>query len=543
MLRTIYFLLFLIPLSLFAQGHDIGNGGNGVVCYNNLSRTKIVSVDLFDYWEHGQVVHVPGGIQLGGNTLSVHEKINIATSRLEYFDKKLANDVRTIALSMADNIERYLVTAEELPEINDANPRVLPMSPCFIEQFAVQWQDLKTGARRFAISKTFYEFSGTTNYTRAGLLLHEALYRVAILRGAQNSDGVRYFNYLMATKLFESEDLSTYVYHLRKADLDDKRCRLMVSPILGVPVYVMGAADMFACSPIRLSFKKWRVESNHMTWPEADMLKLDLEKIFVKEGNSWAEIKALGAELGYMTVYEQNKIGWIKLFESETHSLAISTSQNKIPCDVSRRINTFQLNKDEEIISCMVRDEYSYKSKQGMSFTLKALSFIKLTEDKNLLEFTLSSPSDMYFSGTKTLLNVDTSAPVIVDSEEKLISGRLSQPFVTKINGIETSISRIDGVGPKGGAMINVTHPRDALFLGRRVLRSFEHTGLNKAQPLCRKLGYQGSNSEGSFVKIYVTQTESFYNQNADKMEEKADEFVEILPPNIQCSGVFEAMI
>ena len=543
MLKLFIVVLCFLPISLFAQGHDIGNGGDGVICYTDLSRTEIVSTEMFDYWENSHVANIPGGIQLGANELSVQEKIDIATNRLKYFDEKFASDVRTIALGMADNIQNYLVTPEQLPEINDAHPRMLPVSPCFIEQFAVQWQDLKTGARRFAISKKFYHFSGTSNNTRVGIILHEALYRLAILRGAQNSDGVRYFNYVLATNLFEGEDLASYVHHLQKANLDDKRCYLKLDPILETPVYVMGERDMYACSPIRLSFKQWRLKASRIRWTQKERLDLSLDQLFSKVGDSWSEITTFGSELGYAQVQPKRKIGFIQLFESPNANLFLTNARNKIPCDASQRLNTFELNAKEEIISCNVKGDTSYSSQQGMNFALKALSLIKLTEDKVLRELTLAHPAQMYFSGTMTLLNVNTTGPVVLDREEKLVSGLLSKPVSVMINGSKKLVSRIEGVGPNGGAMVQVIHQLGSVFQGRRTLRSAGYTGLSKAQPLCRRLGYQGSNTPEDFLRIYITQPETFYNPVTDSIEEKADEFVELLPFDIHCSGTFEAKI
>ena len=144
----------LMGSSVFA--HGMGNGGDAVVCYTNVTRSTITSVRMFDYWEQEQVLNY-GTVDLGSPQLSIQDKIDIATQSLSKFEPQLAEDIKKMALNLANNIQSYLVTSYELPEIDDANPRAVPTEPnCFIEQYAVQYKDLTTGQRRFSIAAKFY---------------------------------------------------------------------------------------------------------------------------------------------------------------------------------------------------------------------------------------------------------------------------------------------------------------------------------------------------------------------------------------------------
>jgi len=413
---TIIFIT-LFANDLLAQGHDIGNGGNGVVCYTDLNRKNLVSVELFDYWESERTFPVAGGLQLGPAYLSVQEKIILATSRLAAFDPKLADDVRTIALSMANNIQDFLVTPEMLPEINDANPRVLPSSPCYIEQFAVQWREPRTGLRRFAISDKFYHFSSTSNDTRAGIILHEALYRVAILNGAVDSDGVRYFNYLIATRKFEDLDLDFYVKHLEQANLADKRCRLTKNSALNVQVYIRGEADFHACAPIRLRFKSWQVEANRLTPSVQGGVNLLLTKLRQKDSHTWREIKNSSPDttLGSLTVIGHMKPILLKLNRTVYASISIQKGSNSIACDLSQPVNSFDLGLDESIRSCPVKGVATYKNRYGDILRLKPLSRVHFDEQGSLQSVSLNDPITLAFSGTSTLLTLAATTPVRFD--------------------------------------------------------------------------------------------------------------------------------
>ena len=213
-----------------AMGHGMGNGGDAVVCYTDASRNTIKSVQMFDYWEQQQVLPY-GAIDLGAANLSVQDKITIATNRVAKFDPELAEKIKFQALNLANNIQNYLVTAYQLPEIDDATPQVVPTQPnCFIEQFGVQYKDLITGQRRFSIADKFYNFAGISNDERAGLLLHEALYRLAILKNSllENSDNVRYFNYIIASDILNQTSLlnaDKYDFFLSQSNFNIQECK------------------------------------------------------------------------------------------------------------------------------------------------------------------------------------------------------------------------------------------------------------------------------------------------------------------------------
>lgn len=237
-MKNILFLFLTFSLSTaFAIGQDRGNGGDAIICYSNATRSQITSVKMFDYWEQEQVIKY-GPVTLGAPQISIQDKIEIATNRLSKFDPYLGGQIKQIALNLANNIQSYLVSSYELPEIDDANPRAIPIQPnCFIEQFAVQYKDLITGQRRFSIADKFYNHVSTDNDTRVGIILHEAIYRYAIRLNPllATSDDVRYFNYAIGSMLldsFTSQDVDQFHTLLLKSKMTQSECHLKFGLLL-----------------------------------------------------------------------------------------------------------------------------------------------------------------------------------------------------------------------------------------------------------------------------------------------------------------------
>jgi hypothetical protein len=240
-MKTIKLLSFLIitisaniSLAQKGGGYGMGNGGDAVVCYTDSTRSVITSVQMFDYWEQEQVMPF-GKVDLGASNLSVQDKIEIVSNRISKFDPELADKIKFQALNLANNIQNYLVTSYQLPDIDDMTPQVVPTKPnCFIEQYGVQYKDLVTGQKRFYIADKFYNFPGINNDDKAGLLLHEAIYRFAILQrpSLDNSDGVRYFNYVAGSKKIDSmtlDDVKIYDSFIYTSNLRNKLCSISFS--------------------------------------------------------------------------------------------------------------------------------------------------------------------------------------------------------------------------------------------------------------------------------------------------------------------------
>jgi len=200
-----------LPLAS-VQAHEVRNGGNAVVCYSDESRGELRSVELFDYWE-GRNFREEKILNLGAPNLSVAEKIDIFLTRVEAHDRVRAVQYRNYAKVLVNFTSEFLVDRLPSEPIDDDTPLGLPEAPCFKEQFAIQIRDPQPGERRFLISRSLYENPLTTNDQRAGILIHEIIYRNAIVHEKHTtSDGTRLMNYALSTMIDpDSETAKIYL--------------------------------------------------------------------------------------------------------------------------------------------------------------------------------------------------------------------------------------------------------------------------------------------------------------------------------------------
>ena len=212
------FLSILVILSVestWAQ-HEVGNGGNAVVCYRDSSKREVVSVRLFDYWEQERLFP-QYRLDMASNG-TVEEHLRNITHRLGEYDWYRAETYRDNAVKVLNDIDQYL-TDSELPMINDDHSPVTPVSPCFKEQFAVQLKNPPEGRPRFQVSKKFWNHLKLSNLDRAGILLHEMIYREEIGLGQTDSDRVRPFIFIIASTALDRATLKTYNQFLTRAGI------------------------------------------------------------------------------------------------------------------------------------------------------------------------------------------------------------------------------------------------------------------------------------------------------------------------------------
>lgn len=238
-MRGLFLFLFFTPFSyLLAQGHVVRNGGDAVVCYADNTHSKIVSIDLFDHWELSHILPPNTHLNLGPEDYSVIDKINIALTQIERFDFQLAQMIRNPALSIAQNIEYYLADTEQIIEVDDENPQVVPENNCLMQQFAIQIKNTSPGDRRFLVSRFLYNHPLTTNTTRAGLILHEAIYRYAVSKGHTDSQRTRTLNYLFSSTDMKKMSLSDYHNYLSHNGIADTGCESTYAAPFNEKIYV-----------------------------------------------------------------------------------------------------------------------------------------------------------------------------------------------------------------------------------------------------------------------------------------------------------------
>ena len=205
-LTTCGLLISLITLSshVFAGVH-IGNGGDVVACGEGAS----VQYELLDFYEARTLRDIP--LDLGAPTLTTADKVALALSRLAKVDPLRSQRYQNWAQGF-DHDTKFL-SAVVLVDVPDSEHPSLPEG-CRIEQVAIHREPLFPQDRRYTVNKDIWDHLDNDN--RAGLMLHEMIYREADGFNIENSIGVRYINSLIFSGLMDQTSVPEYVSFLEK---------------------------------------------------------------------------------------------------------------------------------------------------------------------------------------------------------------------------------------------------------------------------------------------------------------------------------------
>lgn len=178
---------YILGLSLsFAGGDWVGNGGNLIICEDNQPQ-------LLDYFEglHDRGIEVDHG-----SSGEFSERIESVLRRLERINPERALRYRTWFKTFFLET-RFFEEGKILP-IRDVGPIVIP-SECNVQQVAAQrpTSEIMPGDSRYLIDRRFWQ--KLSHLDKAGLVLHELIYREAIESNQRSSPRVRYFNQILSS--------------------------------------------------------------------------------------------------------------------------------------------------------------------------------------------------------------------------------------------------------------------------------------------------------------------------------------------------------
>jgi hypothetical protein len=180
--------------------HRVGNGGDAVVCREN---GDIKSVQLLDFYEARLLRGtVPA---LGEPLLAPLAKAKLALARIARFDPERAAAYTAVVDSFYAEA-RFLVDAQ-LEDVPDSNHLALPRG-CTIEQLAIQRTPSFPDEPRYLIDDTLWQKMDDEG--RAGLILHETIYREAIRRGQGDSVAARYLTAYVASEKLDAATQAQY---------------------------------------------------------------------------------------------------------------------------------------------------------------------------------------------------------------------------------------------------------------------------------------------------------------------------------------------
>ncbi len=177
--------------SAFSEGADgVGNGGDVLVCPGK--QPGETRYELVDYYEGKVLRNIEP--DLGPPTLSFEEKVEFVLRRLEVKAPNRANKYRVWFNDFLG--EASFPHGIKLVDVPDTTPLVIPAG-CEVRQAAVQLKDwqLLPGLTRYTFDGDIWDQLDSTQ--KAGLILHELVYREAMEYGHSNSLMTRYLNSLI----------------------------------------------------------------------------------------------------------------------------------------------------------------------------------------------------------------------------------------------------------------------------------------------------------------------------------------------------------
>jgi len=224
------FLFVILFFSCLAHGGDgrvVGNGGDVIVCYG--ADKEISEIHLLDYYE----AFVLRGLDLdlGADLLSPLAKVKLVLSRLQRLSplrsERYLNHLETFFN------EALIKSGIVLTDIYDAGTIVLPSANCEIKQIANQSTPLLPFDKRYLIDKNLWDL--LDNNQKAGLILHEIVYREALEYGHLNSISTRYLNGLLSSTYLNQLERQEFIDVLYQLDFDNiqiQKANLMLKKII-----------------------------------------------------------------------------------------------------------------------------------------------------------------------------------------------------------------------------------------------------------------------------------------------------------------------
>ena len=186
---SVQFLFFVFLFLLFARaafaGHEFGNGGGVVVCRRPILKT-IKSVELLDFYEARTIRNTQ--IDLGDTKKDWKSLVQLVIERVRP-RSELRYQLYKKWFSSFESEALFLKNAD-FTQVSDTAHIAVPRG-CQFEQAAVQKTPEFRGDPRYYISADIWAHMNDTQ--RAGLVLHEIIYREALGYGHTYSSRVRYF--------------------------------------------------------------------------------------------------------------------------------------------------------------------------------------------------------------------------------------------------------------------------------------------------------------------------------------------------------------
>lgn len=285
--------LFLLTCSLFVfGGNDRGNGGSVVWCRYDDGALRFIQT--MDYYVATHIAKL--NLSLGSKSLSAEQKVDLVLNRLAQFDPKRASRFRAHVNSFWSEALLYFQT--NLPLIHDFG-YVPVFENCQILQVIIQDPSPRDPKHRYSVNMSLW--ASLDEETKAGLLLHEVIYRDLLEQGHRNSILARYYINTISTERFADMCPEKYEQLIKKIGLERAEGNT-------APVWANEKIRFELCEnePFALPIR------NLVSDPDSDSLRLylsqirDQPKIPATVQDSWNELE-LDSNTGVLKGPEMKK--------------------------------------------------------------------------------------------------------------------------------------------------------------------------------------------------------------------------------------------
>lgn len=192
----------LLASSVALAGHEQGNGGNAVVCRD--ASGKIISAELLDFYEARTLRQIqldlgPSGLDYMHRVLAKLRPLErVAPVRAALYENWAANFIS----------ESLILNGVKFEVIPDSDHFFVP-DGCEVEQLAVNREPELPTDHRYLINGDLW--SHLDDASKAGLVLHEMIYREMASLGETNSRSSRYLNGIIHTQELSTIDQKVFV--------------------------------------------------------------------------------------------------------------------------------------------------------------------------------------------------------------------------------------------------------------------------------------------------------------------------------------------
>ena len=199
-------LSFLGAESTLLAGNETRNGGDAWVCESGM-------ISVLDYSEAGDA-HVD--LDLGPPQGGYKEKIVYVLNRLKRLDPKRARLYHQRIKDLFAGEGKVVYYFLPFPNIPDSHHHQ-DLSHCRLEQVAYQVHPNRPGGTRYFFFRKTWDRMDDLN--KAGLILHEIIYREALEFGHTDSVRARKFNALISSRLMDRLSSAGYLEILKELAL------------------------------------------------------------------------------------------------------------------------------------------------------------------------------------------------------------------------------------------------------------------------------------------------------------------------------------